>query len=160
MEQTSLNKHSRHSNAITFRNTGQLGYITELDSPFSFKINIVFLQLLIGLSSYFRFFFLFFFLLPQSQIRQLTSTHMKQIMLMRTYKSSKTCSNPLPGQSLLYCATASRNTLSPRRFCFLDLPVIYKVSILPWGPLWPCLCLLHVLGRSSLFSDDVSHCQG
>lgn len=127
----------------------------ELDSPFSFKINIVFLQLLIALSSYFLFFF------AATESNSLTYwQHMKQIMLMRTYKSSKTCSNPLPGQSLLYCATASRNTLSPRRFCFLDLPVIYKVSILPWGPLWPCLCLLHVLGRSSLFSDDVSHCQG
>lgn len=40
------------------------------------------------------------------------------------------------------------------------LSVIYKVTILPPGPLWPCMCLLHVLGRSPLFSDDVSHCQG
>ena len=29
--------------------------------------------------------------------------------------------------------------LSPRTSSLLDLPVIYKVSVLPSGPLWPCM---------------------
>lgn len=30
------------------------------------------------------------------------------------------------------------NTLSRSTFSLLELPVIYKVSVLPLGPLWPC----------------------
>lgn len=130
-----------------------------LDSPFSFKINFVFLQLLIALLRCYHCSIQPLICYHRVIFANLPATHEanyanKDLQVIKDMFPSFTWTVHL------YCAIASRNTLSLSRFCFLDLSVIYKVSILPSGPLWPCLCLLHVLGRSSLFSDDVSHCQG
>lgn len=52
------------------------------------------------------------------------------------------------------------NILSTSKFTLYDLPVIYKVSALPLGPLWPHMETYMCWADPPCFQDDVSHCQG